>query len=616
MNDLSPSRETRFRAADLSPSSLDAEARTVEVIWTTGATVRRYSWTDGEIDEELEVSPTAIDLRRLNAGAAVLNSHRSGQLADVIGSVVPGSVRVAGGQGVALIKISDRPDVEGIWSDIRAGVIRNVSVGYSVERYDVTREDGKRPLYRATSWTPLEISLVAIPADADAQIRSNEATALPAQVQERTDMNTQTQTRAVPSPEVISAERQRCAAILALYQRHGMVDKAPKAIEDNLTIEQARAAVLDELAARTAPAGARTEPTLTGFHNERVTQRQLLEDAMTVLVNPDHQLLPGNRPVRNIDDLAERYCRAMGIRYLGVAEATRAFHSSSDFPLITANVLRNEVARRIAQVPPAIVRAARQITRPDYNSGNNLALSAASALQNVGEAGELNAVTIDEKGEALPVPRDLGAIFNITRRAMVQDFSGVFSRIADSMNRAAIEKLRNDTLAPLLANSGNGMTMRSGQPMFSAANNNKAASGGALSITTLSAARQAMRLQADSRGAKLAIEPWALLVHPAQETLAQQLLTSISAQQTGNVNPFGGALELLVEPGLTSTTGWYLIADPAQYDGLTIATLEGQEAPDIQTRDSWSTLGAEMRMVWALDCRFIETATWYFNPGA
>ena len=215
----------------------------------------------------------------------------------------------------------------------------------------------------------------------------------------------------------------------------------------------------------------------------------------------------------------------------------------------------------------------------------------------------------------MPVPRDLGALFNITEKALRQDVAGVFGQLTDAMVRAAMEKLRKDALTPLLANAGNGQTMLDTLPMFHASHNNKAAAGGALSITTLSAGRQALRLQVDKQAARLAIEPWALVVHPAQETTAQQLIADLAANQVSSVNPFSGKLELIVEPGLTSTTGWYLVADPADYEGLAIATLEGLEAPSIQTRPAWNTIGLEMRVVWALDARFVETATWYFNAG-
>ena len=50
------------------------------------------------------------------------------------------------------------------------GIIRNVSVGYRVHRYEVIRSDGAVPLYRAVDWEPYEISVVSVPADASVGI--------------------------------------------------------------------------------------------------------------------------------------------------------------------------------------------------------------------------------------------------------------------------------------------------------------------------------------------------------------------------------------------------------------------------------------------------------------
>ena len=176
--------------------------------------------------------------------------------------------------------------------------------------------------------------------------------------------------------------------------------------------------------------------------------------------------------------------------------------------------------------------------------------------------------------------------------------------------------LRRVAGAPLLANGGAGQNMADGNPLFHSSHGNLAASGAALSLTTLSAARTAMRKQTGLAGELLAIEPWALVVPAELETLAQQILADIQATKTSDANPFGGQLELIVEPGLTSATAWYVIANPATYEGLTWATLEGLDAPRVESKPGWNTLGMEFRVVWALDAAFTEHATWYRNPGA
>ena len=60
----------------LQPDTIDAEARSVEVVWSTGAMVRRTDlWTGKRYDEVLSLDPRHVDLSRLNSGAPLLNAH-------------------------------------------------------------------------------------------------------------------------------------------------------------------------------------------------------------------------------------------------------------------------------------------------------------------------------------------------------------------------------------------------------------------------------------------------------------------------------------------------------------------------------------------------------------
>lgn len=68
--------------------------------------------------------------------------------------------------------ISERADVEPIWRDIQAGHIRAVSIGYQVDRFDISKPDGGRELWSAVDWTPFEISAVPVGADPAAGFRA------------------------------------------------------------------------------------------------------------------------------------------------------------------------------------------------------------------------------------------------------------------------------------------------------------------------------------------------------------------------------------------------------------------------------------------------------------
>jgi phage head maturation protease len=165
------------RGAEIRASSFSEADNTVEVIWATGSVVRRRNIRGEVCDEELIVTPDAVNMERLNGGAApFLNSHAAYDLSTVIGTVVAGSARIANGQETARVKLSSAPGDADVVQKIKEGVIRSVSTGYSIDRVEVVERSGDVPLWRVTRWTPLELSGVAIGADAGAHIRSTATT--------------------------------------------------------------------------------------------------------------------------------------------------------------------------------------------------------------------------------------------------------------------------------------------------------------------------------------------------------------------------------------------------------------------------------------------------------
>lgn len=164
--------------AAFTPATYDPESRTVELVWTTGARVRRSDWLDGDYDEELAVTEDAVDLSRLASGnAPLLAAHEAGSLNAIIGVVESAWILGPNGrkEGRAKVRFSKRAEVEPILEDVRDGIIRNVSVGYSVEQWEKRQsKDDRVPVMRAVRWTPMELSLVPIPADGKSQVRMDQ----------------------------------------------------------------------------------------------------------------------------------------------------------------------------------------------------------------------------------------------------------------------------------------------------------------------------------------------------------------------------------------------------------------------------------------------------------
>jgi Caudovirus prohead protease. len=151
-------------------------ARTVDLTFTTGADVVRFDWETGlRFIERLSMDPKHIRLDRLNAGAPLLDSHSAYSIASQIGVVEPGSVTLTSKEGRATVRFSKRADVEPFYQDVRDGIIRNVSVGYRVHRFEETAPTSKSamPVRLATDWEPYEISMVPMGADAGARVRSS-----------------------------------------------------------------------------------------------------------------------------------------------------------------------------------------------------------------------------------------------------------------------------------------------------------------------------------------------------------------------------------------------------------------------------------------------------------
>ncbi|MES1158925.1 MAG: HK97 family phage prohead protease, partial [Terricaulis silvestris] len=147
--------------ARLAPQSWDDESQTVDAILSTGAGVKRRD-TAGVYTEFLDIdASTVADLPPL------LDSHRSQSLADLLGRVF--DVRKENGKLIAKLHI-DRPEIA---ARVRSGVIRDVSVGYTTTGVTERTDPKTRVRSKTARVHVIEASLVTIPADNGAQVRSN-----------------------------------------------------------------------------------------------------------------------------------------------------------------------------------------------------------------------------------------------------------------------------------------------------------------------------------------------------------------------------------------------------------------------------------------------------------
>lgn len=118
-------------------------------------------------NEILDHADGACDLSRLNEIGVVLFNHDRNK---VIGKIE--NAWIEDNRGKAKIKFDSDENAKVIMEKVASGTLKGVSVGYVIDNYEVvekgkTSTDGRfeGPCYIARKWTPLEISIVSIPAD-------------------------------------------------------------------------------------------------------------------------------------------------------------------------------------------------------------------------------------------------------------------------------------------------------------------------------------------------------------------------------------------------------------------------------------------------------------------
>lgn len=633
MTTRAPSSPTQTRALSVRSESYDEEAGTVEVVYATETPVGRWGYV-----EQLVVDEDAIDTTRLDSGSVnLLRQHDS--WSDLpIGSVV--AHRIEGGMAIATIRLSVDTEHKGLVENIKAGVIRTVSVGYAIqESEEVTGADGV-VTQRVTRWQPVEISLVSVPADPNAQVRSantgdlvrrtvtaaapkpkNEASMkknmkrdaasaaaevvdevaegagvevtpeLEAAVEEaiqgavdtvtdeaaaETDETTADETPAEDAGETVDeqpAEASRAAQILDMCTRHGLsLAFATRHVKAGTPVTAVRAAVLDAIAKRSAPAMTTARTTQ---RDDRATVQRQAENAIFGLIAGRSQTEADAGAMREarLVDIARR---ALGSEAQGrsdrevVSMVLRSgMHTSGDFSFTAATA--GAIERRVREIAGSMEMALAPLVRntlvSDFRPVATYSIGGFPELRETAEGAEYEAGTVTSESGSFAISK-YGRILTLSFESIINDDL----RLLDVAIRGAAAK--GMKLKEKKVREAFGAKLADNKALFHASRGNLLTAS--LDVTGLSAARKALRLAKDLDGEAMNLQPRFLVVSPDMETEGQQLISPITATLTGSVNPFASTLELIVDPLLTGPE-WILAADPAFGDAIELADLRGYE---------------------------------------
>lgn len=593
---------------------VDSDNRTVELSFSSETPYGR--WFGDEIlchDEE------CINLERFSNGlGTVLFNHDRDA---VVGHIE--KVWLEDNRGKALVRFDTDEQSETIFQKVQSGTLQGVSVGYAIYRYEVLEDEDTKstngrfngPAYVVTDWEPLEISIVSVPADATVGVgRSAEEIHTSIDTQEdntRMDPKEILNNEEVKSTESVETgitqadlqkameqERKRTSEITALF-RDFDVEGADEAIVMGVSVDEARAMVMDQLRARNKGVS------VTMGEAESDKFRAAAQDAVLMAAGiPVADAAPGAQELRghSMVELARESLQREGLHANfgdNMELARQAINSTSTFPAIMANLANKSVMVGFNEAETTYQIWAGKGSNRDFKEAARVALSEAGNLELVPEGGQFQQDFLGEASARTKVAT-YGKLFSLTRQAIINDDLGLFSKIATKYGSAAKRLVNKMVYAQLTGN----VKMQDNIALFDTKHGNVAGTGEALSVKAIAKAITAMRRQKGITGdATLNITPKYLVVPPELEMTAYQIVNSTAAVDgvnSGVVNPYKGRFVVVADAELTDPDAWYLVADASQHDTIEVTYLNGVETPRLETRQGFDVDGIEYKV--AFDC--------------
>jgi len=232
---------TKFQRVESTSFNM-LDERSMEFPFSSEYPVARYFGNE-VLSHEME----SANLSRLNDGAPLLFNHDPDRMIGVVERAwIDGEKK----RGYAKVRFSRNKFAQEVLEDVRDGILRGVSFGYSIDKMEERNND-----FVATNWSPYEVSLAVIPADPTVGVgRSLEDTNSEPAASTASPENTVTEPVMDNTPdlevirsEAVEAERTRTASISKLGERHALPELARELIDGGKSVDEARAAFLEKI---------------------------------------------------------------------------------------------------------------------------------------------------------------------------------------------------------------------------------------------------------------------------------------------------------------------------------------------------------------------------------
>lgn len=298
--------------------------------------------------------------------------------------------------------------------------------------------------------------------------------------------------------------------------------------------------------------------------------------------------------------------RFMENSLLGMYTQLKESGSTSDWPLLLANVLHKLLIEKFKGVASPWKLYTWQTTLTDFKSASRVILDEAPDLKKVLEDGVYKDSKINDNGYNIAL-ETVGRTFSVGRRAIINDDLEALRKQPERFGRAAARTLAKEIVAAI---EGDGKAY-DGVSLFGVHNGgagdnnqnygaNTTLVNTAAAILAVSKGMTAITKAKDETGEKMGLTPKYLLCGPELEDAAMRITQGqefIPVSTDGGTNNVGKAkrLTVLMEPFFNNATESYVMADPADCPVIEVGFLNGKQEPDLLVKkiDAVSLAGGD-----------------------
>jgi len=476
----------------------------------------------------------------------------------------------------ALVRFGKSDLAREVFQDVVDGIRLNVSLGYRIDKMERVEKDDET-YYRA-AFTPMEVSMVSIPADQSRLVgvgRSQSKQTISHKEEKEMEEKNEINLDEVKSQAFVEAQadfKRNSKEIIDLAKRHNKADLGNQAIQDGLSVEEFRGMLLENIS-NDKPL---ETPSEIGLDKQEIRRFSILR-AIRAMANPTDRKLQEEAAFEF--ECSEAAGKIYGKTAQGVLLppevlanwGQRDMNASDDSNLIGQDFRAGDfidVLRNNSAVMPLATML--NGLSGDVKIPKKTAASAAAFISSEGGAAGESEMTI---GSVTMSPKTLGAFTDVTRQLMIQSSLDVENLIRNDL-AAAMAIAIDDAALEGSGSSGNptGITNTTG-----------------INTVSLSSAAAPTFAEIVSMESSLSVDNALLgdlsyIVHPTNagtlkttekaSNTAQFVLTNgemngypvvVSPQITANNYVFGnfndllvgmfGGLDLVVDPFTNSTSG-------------------------------------------------------------